>query len=286
MRKVLRAIFPLVALVWMAGCGELQPAGTSQHYLRHQVKAGETLYSIAWRFGYDYREVAAWNRIPPPYRIYVGQELLILAPDRFKVPAVQQSAAEAQGDTPPRPAVVTQPTVAAATPVPATPSSPAPKPAPPTASAAKTDKPVQPPKPPARSGAVSANASPAAELVIRWQWPTEGKIVTRFAASEGRKGIDVSGRLGQPVRAAADGEVVYSGSGLIGYGNLVIVKHSDVFLSAYGHNRKLLVKEGDKVKQGATLAEMGRGANGVPMLHFEIRKNGKPVDPLLYLPGS
>ncbi|MGE0081284.1 MAG: peptidoglycan DD-metalloendopeptidase family protein [Thiohalomonadaceae bacterium] len=249
----------------------MQPAG-SHYYLRHQVKPGDTLYSIAWRFGYDYREVAAWNRIPPPYRIYVGQELLILAPDRFNVPAAQAAAPEMQRERAARPAAPV------AAPAPA-----APKPGPLASAAPKTDKPSQAPKAPARP---AANAAPAAERTIRWQWPTEGKIVARFAAGKGRKGIDVSGRLGQPVRAAADGEVVYSGNGLIGYGNLVIVKHDDVFLSAYGHNRRLLVKEGDKIKQGSTLGEMGQGSNGVPILHFEIRKNGKPIDPLLYLPGS
>jgi lipoprotein NlpD len=234
----------------------MRPAGSGHYYLHHQVKPGDTLYSIAWRFGYDYREVAAWNRIRPPYRIHPGQELLILTPDRFSMRS-----------RPPAPAA----------------SAPSPSVRPPadTKTASISPKPVQArspapaAKPPSRSGVRSA---------INWRWPTEGKTVAGFAASQRRKGIDVSGRLGQPVRAAADGEVVYSGNGLLGYGNLVIVKHDDVYLSAYGHNRRLLVKEGDKVRQGSTLGEMGQGPKGLPILHFEIRKNGKPMDPLLFLP--
>ncbi len=253
-----RIILLLLSAAWLVGCGEMRPAGSGHYYLRHQVKPGDTLYSIAWRFGYDYQEVAAWNRIPPPYRIYVGQELLILAPDRANVPA-------------PRTAPAASPPTQQASRLPQTPN--------PVSDTAA--KPVQPAKPVQARTPAPVPAGP-----IRWLWPTEGKIIARFAAGQGRKGIDVSGRVGQPVRAAADGEVVYSGNALIGYGNLVIVKHDEVFLSAYGHNRRLLVKEGDKIKQGSTLGEMGQGSNGVPILHFEIRKNGKPVDPLLYLPGS
>lgn len=265
-----RLIVLLVAAAWLAGCGEMRSAGSGHYYLRHQVKAGDTLYSIAWRFGYDYREVAAWNRIAAPYRIYIGQELLILAPDRFNMP--DPAAA---------------PTAAVAIAAPAPVASP---PREDTPAVANTQAPVQPSKPvqPARVAVPrpAVSRAPSSSTAIHWKWPTEGKIVSRFAAGQGRKGVDVSGRIGQPVRAAADGEVVYSGSGLIGYGNLVIVKHDDVFLSAYGHNRRLLVKEGDKVRQGSTLGEMGQGSKGLPILHFEIRKNGKPIDPLLYLPDS
>jgi lipoprotein NlpD len=121
---------------------------------------------------------------------------------------------------------------------------------------------------------------------VRWLWPTEGKLVNRFAAGSGRKGLDLGGKLGQPVKAAADGEVVYSGNGLIGYGNLIIIKHDDVFLSAYGHNKKLLVREGAKVKAGQAIGEMGQHPKSGSILHFEIRRHGKPVDPLLYLPNQ
>jgi lipoprotein NlpD len=120
---------------------------------------------------------------------------------------------------------------------------------------------------------------------IAWRWPTDGAILDRYQASDpGRQGIDLGGRSGQPVYAAADGVVVYSGNGLIGYGELIIIKHSDSYLSAYGHNRVRLVKEGERVRAGQEIAEMG--SSGAPRveLHFEIRRDGKPVDPLDYLP--
>jgi lipoprotein NlpD len=119
--------------------------------------------------------------------------------------------------------------------------------------------------------------------VKRWRWPARGKVVTSFSAS-GRKGIDIEGRFGQTVMAAAGGRVVYSGSGLIGYGQLIIVKHNKRYLSAYAHNNKLLVKEGDAVKGGQRIAEMGRSGPNRALLHFEIRRDGKPIDPLRYLP--
>jgi lipoprotein NlpD len=261
----------LLCAAWLAGCGEMRPAG-SHYYLRYPVKPGETLYSIAWRFGHDYREVAAWNRIGPPYRIHPGQELMIMTPDRFTL--------RERGPVPPAAAPAPGPIAAApvSPPVPA----PARAAAPPTPSAATSAR----PPPPAAPSKTPVSPSAGSSRPIKWIWPTTGKTVAKFAAGQRRKGIDVSGQLGQPVRAAADGDVVYSGNGLIGYGNLVIVKHDDVYLSAYGHNRKLLVKEGDKVKQGATLGEMGEGPKGLPVLHFEIRKNGKPMDPLLYLPDK
>jgi lipoprotein NlpD len=115
-------------------------------------------------------------------------------------------------------------------------------------------------------------------------WPTEGVIVAGFEPASGKKGVDIRGQLGQGVVAAADGNVVYSGSGLIGYGNLLIIKHDDAYLSAYGHNRRLLVKEGAQVKQGEKIAEMGDSGKEGIILHFEIRRDGKPVNPLTYLP--
>jgi lipoprotein NlpD len=118
-----------------------------------------------------------------------------------------------------------------------------------------------------------------------WRWPTDGSLKGRFGGDfAGGNGIDISGRLGQPVLAAAGGHVVYSGSGLIGYGQLIIVKHNDTYLSAYGHNRELRVTEGERVSAGQTIALMGQGPGRQPVLHFEIRRNGKPVDPLRYLP--
>ncbi len=146
--------------------------------------------------------------------------------------------------------------------------------------------------PPPTTGTPSprpATATPAPAPIdsgIRWRWPADGHLVGRFSAGDATKqGIDIAGSGGQPVRATADGVVVYSGAGLVGYGELIIVKHSEAWLSAYGHNRKRLVNEGQNVKAGQQIAEMGSTGAAREMLHFEIRYNGKPVDPLLYLPS-
>lgn len=120
-------------------------------------------------------------------------------------------------------------------------------------------------------------------LKLSWQWPIRGKILRSFSQT-GKKGIDIYGKYGQTVKSAANGKVVYSGQGLIGYGNLLIIKHNDSYLSAYANNRRLLVNEGQQVKKGQTIAEVGRGTDKKTSLHFEIRKNGKPVNPIYYLP--
>src|SRR5690606_13772152 len=151
------------------------------------------------------------------------------------------------------------------------------KPGSPTAAATKKTASTTPP--------VSTRPPAAASSPFSWRWPTEGQIVGTYRAGDPtRQGIDIAGKGGQPVRAAAGGVVVYSGSGLVGYGELVIVKHDDEWLSAYGHNRARLVNEGQVVKAGEQIAEMGRSGAARDMLHFEIRYNGKPVDPMAYLP--
>jgi len=180
------------------------------------------------------------------------------------------------------PAQATAPAASAATApaaVATTTSAPAASPAPATSTSAQTAVAA----PPASAGAdiAPAHASPAG-----WIWPTHGKVVASYASGDPtRQGIDIAGEPGQSVRAARDGEVVYSGAGLIGYGELIIIKHSPELLSAYGHNRVRLVKEGNKVKSGQKIAEMGRNAANRVLLHFEVRKNGKPVDPLPLLPS-
>ncbi|MDH5832504.1 peptidoglycan DD-metalloendopeptidase family protein [Luteimonas kalidii] len=129
------------------------------------------------------------------------------------------------------------------------------------------------------------SAPPPVNSAVRWRWPTDGQVLNRFSGGDPtRQGIDITGKSGQPVRAAGDGVVVYSGSGLVGYGELVIVKHDEQWLSAYGHNRTRLVNEGTRVQAGQQIAEMGSTGTARDMLHFEIRYNGKPVDPLQYLP--
>ncbi len=205
----------------------------------YTVQPGDTVYSIAFRYGLDYRELARWNGLDSRSLIHPGDAL------RLK-PSSRGSATRTA----------------------ATSSAPARQ----TSAAGKSSV----------SGPTSGAAGDPAPI---WAWPTAGEITARFSSNaNGNKGINISGRSGQPVRAAAGGRVVYSGSGLIGYGPLIIVKHNNTYLSAYGHNRKLLVREGDQVAPGQRIAEMGEGPGKTPVLHFEIRRNGQPVDPLSYLP--
>ncbi|HEY0659715.1 MAG TPA: peptidoglycan DD-metalloendopeptidase family protein [Lysobacter sp.] len=214
------------------------------------VQRGDTLYGIAFRNGIDVRDLAAWNGIGAPYTIYPGQSLRLYPRGRTPGTAIGTTG----GVSPPR-----QPTPAI------TPASP-PRAIPPASTPA--------PRP----------ASPA-ESGIAWRWPADGQLISRYVAGEPTKqGVDIAGSGGAPVRSAGDGVVVYSGSGLVGYGELIIIKHNDAWLSAYGHNRNRLVNEGAVVKAGQQIAEMGRSGAARDMLHFEIRHNGKPVDPLTYLP--
>ena len=153
------------------------------------------------------------------------------------------------------------------------------------ASKPATPVPSRPTTPAAPKPATPVPVAAPASSNIAWRWPADGGVVGSYASGDPtRQGVDIAGKSGQPVRAAADGVVVYSGSGLVGYGELVIVKHDDQWLSAYGHNRARLVNEGQLVKAGQQIAEMGRSGASRDMLHFEIRHNGKPVDPQAYLP--
>jgi lipoprotein NlpD len=142
------------------------------------------------------------------------------------------------------------------------------------------------PTPPAAPSAPDTDAARAGDDAdsVTWSWPTKGKIVANFNENGGPKGVQIAGALGQPVLASAAGRVVYTGSGLRGYGNLVIIKHNNTFLSAYAHNRQILVKQGDSVTRGQRIAEMGDSDASQVMLHFEIRREGKPVDPVKFLP--
>jgi lipoprotein NlpD len=143
------------------------------------------------------------------------------------------------------------------------------------------------PAPKTTSSKTATPSLPADNKPIDWQWPVRGKLITTFNSNKtGRKGIDIAGTEGTDIRAAASGKVVYSGNGLISYGNLVIIKHNRSYLSAYAHNRKLLVEEGDTIKAGQKIAELGKTGADSSRLHFEIRKNGKPVNPLKFLPAS
>ena len=228
----------------------------------YTVKPGDTLYSISWQFGQEYRDLAGWNAITSPYTINKGQRLRVMP----------LSTSTAEIPEPSSPGVVTKTAV--------------PK------SVAKSRVKVakKPPPKPIRKSAISvkkraAKREPDDNRKLRWQWPTQGKIISSFSSQKtGRQGIDINGPMGQAVRSAANGKVVYSGSGLIGYGQLLIIKHNSIFLSAYAHNRRLLVQEGQMVSRGQMIAEMGSTGTKRTKLHFEVRKNGKPVNPLWYLP--
>ena len=232
----------------------------------YAVQKGDTLFSIASAFGRDHRDIARWNSVDDPSKLRVGQVLRV-------TPPVGEASAAALPVTPARSAQA-RPLGPAASVGGAVPpvASVAPQPSPPATPGAPS---VTLPTPPA--------PAPAAEPAMNWAWPLNGKVIDRFDEKR-NKGIDIAVREGDPVLAASDGNVVYSGSGLRGYGNLVIIKHDDEFISAYAHNRQILVKQGQTVKRGQRIAEAGKSDAVTPKLHFEIRQHGKPVDPLQYLP--
>ncbi|MCU1715844.1 peptidoglycan DD-metalloendopeptidase family protein [Pseudomonas sp. 5P_3.1_Bac2] len=225
-----------------------QPVTSGQY----RVARGDTLYSIAFRFGWDWKALAVRNNIAPPYVIKVGQLI------RFDGQQTNRS------------------TVVAA----------APSQTPNSSSTKVSSKQVVTAVPTQAKPAQPITALPASQRSSSgWIWPTNGQVIGVFSSNGSlNKGIDIAGELGQPVLAASDGAVVYAGSGLRGYGELVIIKHSDTYVSAYGHNRRLLVQEGQKVKAGQRIAEMGSTGTDRVKLHFEVRRQGKPVDPLQYLP--
>ncbi|KIO50533.1 peptidase M23B [Nitrosospira sp. NpAV] len=273
----------------------------------YTVQKGDTLYSIARSRGIDQKDLAEWNNIQDPGAIHIGQQLTLSSPSRpsqpslfaipqpmappsspaaaapntvpsldekpgintdklkvepkaFKLPYSDQAVAQLKGG------VAIVPPIVVAKAVPMT-----------ERNAGSEISPVAPVAP----------VAPAMEAIdevdrVEWIWPTKGKVLDGF--SESTKGIDIAGKSGQPVTASAGGKVVYSGAGLRGYGKLIIIKHNNTYLSAYAHNDKILVKEGQTVAKGQKIAEMGNTDTTAVKLHFEIRKNGKPVDPLKYLP--
>lgn len=270
----------LLAASALAGCASPPPGGVqvvdrghnqgsapvvqrqpvrSGHYV---VQRGDTLYSIAFRFGWDWKALAAHNGLRDPYLIRVGQ---VIRFDNRPTPAQPIASAPSAGSAP----VATQPA----------PSRP------PVATTPSTQPTPAPTRPPLASAPATTPVTPVSRSASGWSWPTEGTVISRFSSNGSlNKGIDIAGQLGQPVLAASDGSVVYAGSGLRGYGELIIIKHSDTYVSAYGHNRRLLVREGQQVKAGQSIAEMGSTGADRVKLHFEIRRQGKPVDPLQYLP--
>jgi lipoprotein NlpD len=267
---------------------------------KYTVQKGDTLYSIAFRYGLDFRTLAALNGVREPYTIFPGQVLVIKsrgapAPVRADRVAVAPRVPEPPASSG---AAVHPPKSSPGSTAPSAPAS-APTVATPPASAIR----AVPAAPAAQAASAAGPASPAAErqapVVAKptvpaqtrlvggghWQWPAPGRLLSRFnARSVGPKGISIAGETGDAVRVARDGRVVYTGSSLVGYGQLVIVKHDDVYLSAYAHNSRLMVKEGDAVRAGQQIAEMGSTGTDRAKLHFEVRRNGDPVDPLSVLP--
>lgn len=260
----------------------------------YTVKKGDTLYRIALEHGQDYRDIAAWSNLTNPDSIKEGQTLRVAPP----------SAESASG------AVVAKP-IATGSGVEAKPlDKGGPVAAAPVANGdgvkrePKVNKEPYSPEAQARLSGAAAEAaakpqeakaeSPKPELApvaaaasgpddIPWGWPSAGKVLAGYSENT-NKGLDIGGKAGDPVLAAGDGRVVYAGSGLRGYGQLVIVKHNNSFLSAYAHNQKILVKEKQEVTRGQKIAEMGDTDSDKVKLHFEIRRQGKPIDPLTYLP--
>ncbi len=240
---------------------EIRDRATSVRYPESRFRTvlhGDTLYSIAWESGRDYRELAAWNDIAAPYTIRPGQRLRLFP-------------ARVHTRISPSPSIT--------------------RTAPPVAGQPRSSVPVSTTK--VRNLAPTIHrprqlrphaASSADREVGPWIWPAKGRILSGFNHSGTENGLDIAGWRGEPVLAAAAGKVVYQGSGLRGYGQLIIIKHNDEYLSAYAHNERILVKDGEIVKRGQKIAEMGDTGTDRVKLHFEIRRHGSPVNPLKYLP--
>ncbi len=233
LKQALRGLVIGWAAAAIAGCA----SALSWDPGTYTVQPGDTLYEIAFRYGLDHRDLAAWNGLGDGSLIRPGQTLRLAAPPGERAVRTSQSGSAA----------------------------------PPARTAGSTARPTSP-----------AQSRPPGD----WRWPTTGRVVSAFGRNpKNPNGLQIRGEPGQAIHAAAGGEVVYSGSGLIGYGQLIIVKHSEAYLSAYGHNRDIKVREGQRVTAGQVIASMGEGPGKTPLLHFEIRRNGKPVDPILFLPA-
>lgn len=228
------------------------------------VRPGDTLYRIALESGQSWRDVQAWNNLANPNVLEVGQVLRVAPP----VGAAPTTAAPG--------AVVATPGVSSTSPV--TPSGVVSRPLSP-AGTTNTATPTPTPTP----STPAAPETPMGADELSFVWPAQGTVVATFDEAK-NKGVSIAGRIGDPVLAAADGRVVYAGAGLRGYGNLIILKHNNTYLTAYAHNQALLVREDQSVRQGQKIAEMGSSDTDRVKLHFEVRRQGKPVDPLSFLP--
>ena len=273
----------------------------------YTVKRGDTLFSIALDQGHDYKDLVAWNNLDQPNRLRPGQQLRLGPPGVQEAPVTVSPVTPsgrvetrplggqgaARAESAPRPPGAQEPIKSEpqARKLPYTPENVAllqrgdlaPKPA---AGPLPAPAPAAVPAPaPATAPSGKTDADIDEEDKVEWGWPVRGKVLAGFSEAS-NKGLDIAGKLGDPVIASAPGRVVYSGSGLRGYGKLVIIKHNKTYLSAYAHNKDILVKEGQNVIKGQKIAEIGSSDTDAPKLHFEIRKLGKPVDPATYLPPT
>ncbi len=226
-RLVAALMLSVTMAAGLAGCVSEPPRVPATY----TVRKGDTLYSIAWRHGLDYRELAQWNGIGSTYLIRPGQLLRLTAPADGRARAPVAASPQQRG-----------------------------------------------------GAAVQAPVSAPLAARVDWAWPTHGGSAQRTERPNGGLGLTISGHAGQEILAAGPGRVVYTGAGLLGYGQLVIIKHNEVYLSAYGHTASVLVSEGDDVERGQRIATMGDGPGRTPALYFEIRANGRPTDPLQLLP--
>ena len=255
-----------------------QSTASGKYYV---VQKGDTLYSIAFRYGKDFKALARANGIGSHYRIYPGQKIRLteaLAPSASSRSTKSSTTVSRKKTIEPKPIADNQ-------------TSQSSKPSLSTKPALSTKR-VQPAKSTTAGESVAQAKTPQpkppakqAPLQVTWQWPAKGAVIARFREKgKVNKGLNIAAKRGESVFAAASGSVVYAGSGLLGYGNLIIINHNQQYLSAYAHNSKIFVKEKDKVDGGEKIAEAGNSGKTRTMLHFEIRKDGKPVNPLLYLP--
>ncbi len=254
----IRSLLIIVAAL-VSGCATTDDPypgldSTSRYY---RVRKGDTIYGISKHVGRAVRLIAQWNGISAPFRIYDGQMIRLFPPP--EPPAIATSGKLAEKKIARKPGFKKAGTQ----------------------SVKRND---QTTAAPIKNESSSIPKSAEKKLKVFWSWPLKGVIAKNYSQT-GRKGLDIAGKFGDPVRAAADGKIVYCGQGLIGYGNLVIVQHNAHFLSAYGNNSRLLVREGDFVKMGQRIAEVGMGADKQPVLHFQIRKDGKPINPIQHLPN-
>lgn len=302
------AVFLAVLLILLGGCSSTmrhapvtdrlpagkKTAGSDWRPQMYSVKKGDTLYGIALEYGFDYKELAEWNGITTPYIIRIGQQLRLtslqgdtvtVTPLKPFAPALESlsSAPSQVAQSPSTSQLKTQPKAAKipySAELEAAPPVVAPKPE----TAAQKTPPSAEEKPKAAEDKKTALSTSTDDEDLEWAWPAKGKVIAAFNEASNLKGVDISGKMGQPVFASAPGKVVYSGSGLRGYGKLVIIKHNKIYLSAYAHNSHILVKEGQSVQKGQRIAEMGDSDADQVKLHFEIRRLGKPVDPIKHLP--